>query len=145
MKMSCKICEHPVSLLFNKKILGKYDVGYYQCSHCGFMQTEEPYWLNEAYQNAITALDVGLASRNLILAPMVETIIKAFFNSNGMFLDYGGVYGLLVRMLRDKGLQFYREDKFCENLFAKSFDITDFPGTPPFELVTAFELFEHLP
>lgn len=145
MTMSCKICGHTVSLLFEKKILGKYKVGYYQCAHCGFMQTEQPYWLNEAYQSAITALDLGLANRNLVLAPIVETIIKAFFNSNALFLDYGGGYGLLVRMLRDKGFRFYREDKFCENLFAKNFDVTDLPAVPGFELITAFEVFEHLP
>jgi 2-polyprenyl-3-methyl-5-hydroxy-6-metoxy-1,4-benzoquinol methylase len=109
------------------------------------MQTEPPYWLKEAYENVITSLDIGLVSRNIFLSVIVKAVIDAFFNPQGKFLDYGGGYGMLVRMLRDEGYDFYREDKFCDNLFAKHFDMEDLEVLPEFELVTAFELFEHLP
>ena len=29
-------------------------------SECGFIQTEEPYWLNEAYAKALVAADIGV-------------------------------------------------------------------------------------
>jgi hypothetical protein len=142
--MKCNICSGPSSLVFTKKILNKYDVGYYQCTRCSFIQTEKPYWLQEAYENVITSLDIGLVSRNLYLATVVTGLINAFFDSRGRFLDYGGGYGLLVRLMRDQGFDFYREDRFCENLFAKSFDRSDIPAASGFELITGFEIFEHL-
>ena len=57
-------------------------------------------------------------------------------------LDYGGGYGLFVRMMRDRGYEFYRQDSYCENLFAKHFDHTDISENH-FDLLTSFEVFEH--
>ena len=50
---------------------------------------------------------------------------------------------MLVRLMRDRGLDFFRQDIYAENLFAKNFDLTD-AGVEKFELLTAFEVFEHL-
>lgn len=123
----------------------KHEVQYFRCTKCNFIQTEEPYWLNEAYESAISWLDVGLILRNLHLAPLAETIIRKWFNKVGYFLDYGGGYGMFVRLMRDRGFNFYRQDAYCINLFAKYFDISDFAEPEKFELITAFEVFEHLP
>lgn len=143
--MHCRICNTPAVEISKKKVLNKYDVKYFQCPNCHFIQTEEPYWLNEAYNNAITKLDIGLVYRNEYLAPVVSTIIKLFFQSGAKFIDYGGGYGLFVRMMRDRGFDFYRQDIYCENLFAKHFDLSDLPAGSKFDMLTAFEVFEHLP
>ena len=45
-------------------------------------------------------------------------------------------------MMRDFGFDFYRYDKYCQNLFARGFDVTE--EEKRFTLVTAFELLEHL-
>ncbi|HTB07767.1 MAG TPA: class I SAM-dependent methyltransferase, partial [Bacteroidia bacterium] len=58
-------------------------------------------------------------------------------------IDYGGGYGLFVRMMRDKGFQFYRYDTYCQNLFALHFDFKD-STVKKFDILTAFEVFEHL-
>lgn len=142
--MNCNICHSAMTELAIKKVLGKYDVRYYQCSFCHFIQTEEPYWLNEAYENAITKLDIGLVYRNERLVPIVSTIINLFYKNKSPYLDYGGGYGLFVRMMRDRGFDFYRQDIYCENLFAKHFDITDLNSTTKFGLITAFEVIEHV-
>jgi glycosyltransferase involved in cell wall biosynthesis len=52
-KRKCKVCGSNSPYFASAKILQKYDVKYYQCHSCGFVQTEEPYWLNEAYTDAI--------------------------------------------------------------------------------------------
>ncbi|MFD1142282.1 class I SAM-dependent methyltransferase [Larkinella insperata] len=143
--MTCHICNTPSNDSFQVKVLFKYDVTYYRCRECGFIQTESPYWLPEAYESAITSLDIGLVSRNVTWAPTVEAIIRKWFRPEGPFLDYGGGYGLFVRMMRDRGFAFIRQDQYCENLFAKHFDMTDQPPGQTYELVTAFEVFEHLP
>ena len=143
--MPCKICAAGAEYVFSKVMLGKYDVKYYRCPSCLFLQTEEPYWLNEAYDNVITLLDLGLIYRNMHWAPVVQTLITRYYDSGKTFLDFGGGYGMLVRMMRDRGFDFYRQDKFCENLFANHFDIVDLPPNQTFEAVTAFEIFEHFP
>lgn len=144
--MNCSICKNTSTQLFRTKVLEKYDVNYFQCNNCGFIQTEHAHWLKEAYSNAITSLDIGLVSRNLFYAPKTDLIINLFFNSGTQFLDYGGGYGMFVRMMRDKGFNFYRQDIYCENLFAKNFDVTNLDANKQssFELLCAFEVFEHL-
>lgn len=143
--MFCKICESESRLLFNSKttILQRYEIDYYQCSACGFIQTESPYWLNEAYASAITSLDIGLVGRNINVSRQVSSLILSHFDKNAAFLDYGGGYGMLVRIMRDYGFDYYRFDTYCDNIFAKHFDLED-STVKKFELLTAFELFEHL-
>ncbi len=141
--MKCKICLSESVLFAEGVILHKNRISYFLCEHCGFVQTEEPYWLQEAYSEAINRSDVGLVSRNIVLAAKTKALIHAFFDPEKRFLDYGGGYGLLVRMMRDFGFDFYRYDSHCENIFAKGFDV-DVQNPGQFELLTAFEVFEHL-
>ena len=63
--MKSKITGGDTSLLFEKKVLGKFDVKYFRCEDTGFIQTEDPYWLEESYSSAITKLDIGLPYRNI--------------------------------------------------------------------------------
>lgn len=146
-QVACKICNHNSTLLFNTVILKKHSVNYYKCSDCGFIQTETPFWLSEAYNSAITSIDIGLTNRNEITKQIVKSLCYKLFKGEGKYVDYGGGYGMLVRMLRDAGLQFYRQDIYCDNLFAKHFDITDLVNEETnsmFSMLTAFEVFEHL-
>ncbi|MBD2492725.1 methyltransferase domain-containing protein [Nostoc sp. FACHB-280] len=140
--MKCKVCESDTQLFAKSIVLGQYEVDYFQCSDCGFVQTEEPYWLDEAYSDAIARTDVGLVFRNNNLSRRTAHIIVNLFNHEAKFLDYGGGYGLFVRMMRDLGFDFYWDDKFCTNLFAKGFEF-DLDNNATYELVTAFEVFEH--
>lgn len=99
----------------------------------------------EAYENAITSLDIGLVQRNLNYVPRIISLIDYFINKKqNKFLDYGGGYGLFVRLMRDKGYDFYRSDKYCVNLFANYFDCDDLDSRERFDLLTAFEVFEHI-
>lgn len=139
----CKICNSSTTIVCGKKILNKYDVNYHQCTNCGFVQTDEPFWLQEAYQSAITSLDIGLVGRNIYLQKEIPKIIDGCFPDAKIMLDYGGGYGMFVRLMRDAGYNFYRQDIYCENLFAKYFDVTDIE-TKKFDVLTAFEVFEHL-
>jgi 2-polyprenyl-3-methyl-5-hydroxy-6-metoxy-1,4-benzoquinol methylase len=139
--MRCKICDQPSEHIFNGRILKKYDVGYWNCRSCGFMQTDEPYWLDEAYSSAISDLDLGPVNRALTGSAFVESVILTGFNPNAKFLDWGGGYGVFTRLMRDYGYDFYWHDCYCNNLFAKQFQ---FDKDASYELITAFEVFEHL-
>jgi hypothetical protein len=141
--MRCKICDTPQRFFQKAKVLGKYEVAYFQCPHCGFVQTEDPYWLDEAYSSAITESDLGLVRRNLANAQIAASVIMTLFDSGARFLDYGGGYGLLVRLMRDRGFDFYYFDRFSTPLFAGVFE-ADLDSECHYELVTAFEVWEHL-
>lgn len=141
--MRCKICSGVASQFDEGLLLGKHSVAYFVCSDCGFVFTETPYWLDEAYSEVISSKDIGLIGRNREMTYYTKSIIQSFFNPNGTFLDYGGGYGVFVRMMRDEGFDFYRYDPMCQNLFAVGLDLTDAP-IQVFEAVTAFEVLEHL-
>lgn len=140
--MKCKICQSTSQPLFSKKILGKYTADYFKCPECAFIQTSEPVWLAEAYSTAITHLDIGLLNRNLRLSHVVPPIIDACFPAAKTCIDYAGGYGAFVRLMRDEGYDFYRQDIYCENIFAEHFDHSD-SGQQRYSLLTAFEVFEH--
>ncbi len=142
---SCPICVSKMKQCFTGVILSKYDISYFRCQNCGLLQTEQPYWSKEAYGSAIADLDVGLVQRNVQLSKLINIIIDRYFDPYGKFLDFAGGYGLLVRLMRDMGFDFYRYDKYCDNLFAKYFDIQTLTDMEcKFELITASEVLEHV-
>lgn len=140
--MQCRVCGNLASLKFEAQILRKYTVGYYQCDWCKYLQTETPYWLEESYKSPINKSDTGLISRNLHLAQISGTVYCFFFGGKGKLIDYAGGYGILTRLLRDKGLDAYWMDPYTENIFAGGFEGSAQNG--PYKLLTSFECFEHL-
>ncbi|MCX6738751.1 MAG: class I SAM-dependent methyltransferase [Candidatus Parcubacteria bacterium] len=143
--MLCKICQNKTKLIFTAVILKKFTADYFHCPFCKAVQTSEPKWLKEAYSDAITKQDTGLISRNIACARLTLDIAKKCFNPKKRFLDYAGGYGMLVRLMRDGGLDFYLYDQYCQNLFAKDFGIEKLSSKKDrYELITAFEVFEHL-
>jgi hypothetical protein len=142
--MRCHICGSKAEYLGTARILSKYQVKYFQCQQCGFVQTEEPYWIDEAYSSAITHTDIGYTARCKNTSTITCSLASLCFNPNGRFLDFGGGYGLFVRMMRDKGFDFHWHDKFCSNLFATGFEVDEVRGER-WECITAFEVVEHMP
>lgn len=146
--MKSRITGGLCSPLFSSVVLGRHSVRYYRCNDTGFIQTEEPYWLKEAYSDAITQLDIGLLGRNLekveFSASALNKICPPCEHAQ-RFLDYGGGYGIFVRLMRDQGFPFELYDPFCNPLFAKNFRLADSQlNVSRFDCVTAWEVFEHL-
>ncbi len=139
--MKCKLCNGDVHKVFSGKILSKFDTDYYFCPNCEFLQIQNPTWLDIAYSTAIAAQDTGVMKRNLNNSVLVAAIILSFFDINAKFLDYGGGYGVLTRLMRDIGFDFVWHDKYAKNLFSIGFE---YQKSHKIELVTAFEVLEHL-
>ncbi len=123
--------------------MAQYQADYSQCTECSFVFANSPNWLHKAYNNPMTSTDLGTVSRASQNSLRTKAIIDLFFHSATRFLDYGAGYGVFVRRMRDLGYNFFAYDTYCENLFAKNFEVTDLPSEK-FDLVTAFEVFEHL-
>ena len=142
--MRCKICGASVRESHSALILGQYQVRYWYCDSCEFWCTDEPHWLAEAYSKAIGDADVGLVARNLAVTRRLTPVLLGIFGRTGTYVDYAGGYGLLVRLMRDVGFDFYWQDAYAQNLFAQAFEFGDRPR-PAVTAVTAVEAFEHLP
>lgn len=138
--MICKICGSDAQKLFTKTILKKYEIQYFRCKKCEFIQTEKEFWLEEAYSNSINSTDVGYMQRNLFYSKRLLILLYLIFGKKGKYLDFAGGYGVFVRLMRDNGFDFYWDDKFTQNLFARGFESKDLMN---FNAVTLFEVFEH--
>lgn len=137
----CSICALPMRPAFDATLLGSHDVTYFICESCELIQTESPYWLEEAYSEAIARTDTGLVARNIDNRDFLEPVLQVMLGAEGSYVDLGGGYGLLTRLLRDIGIDCYSTDPYCENIFAKDFEAT--AELRPNALF-AFEVMEHI-
>lgn len=138
--IQCRICEQVASLVFDATIVNRIEVSYFHCSNCGFLQTEQPHWLEEVYSEPVNSLDTGILQRNIQFARFTSNLLFLAFDRNGVFLDYAGGPGLFSRLMRDTGFDFRWYDKYSRNLFAQGFEIEQ---NSEVELVTTFESLEH--
>jgi hypothetical protein len=128
--IECRLCGGAASFVFTQMVVGKYQVSFFACQHCESLQSENPYWLAEAYSDKVLPIDPGLTHAIMYLFRCRTT------------LDYGGGAGLLTRLLRDIGRDAYWYDGYTPPSYA-----TGFGGSPQsyHDLVTAFEVVEHFP
>jgi len=134
----CRCCYGAIHPIFKGSLIG-HSVDYFECSTCGYVQTDTPHWLEQAYVDAINVSDTGIMSRNQANARIVLLTLMLLGKLDGTLVDCAGGYGILVRLLRDFGINALWSDSYCQNLLAKGFERT----TEKADLVTAFEAFEH--
>lgn len=137
--IACRVCGQPSAFVFEGPLL-RHRVRYHECAACGYVQTEAPYWLDEAYKEAINRSDTGILRRNERNARLVIRVLAMLGALRGTVIDCAGGYGLLVRMLRDRGVDARWADRYCDNLVARGFEARDGERA---DLVTAFEAMEH--
>lgn len=135
----CKICESETKQIFTRTILQRHKISYFQCPKCGFTQTEEAFWLPEAYESSMNLGDTGQVIRSIQNSIKLKFVLSAISKPTEPFLDYAGGYGILTRLMRDLGFNFFWEDKFTKNLLASGFE----GASIKYSAVTVFECFEH--
>lgn len=139
---NCIVCNSKVEKLIRDSIMSKYTIDYYFCDSCYCIYTEEPFWLEESYVDPITYYDTGIMLRNVSVCEKLMLIFNKNFENNIKVVDYGGGYGILTRMLRDRGVDAYWSDIFSDNLLASGFE---YNGKDKIDVMLAFEVVEHLP
>jgi hypothetical protein len=135
---ACRLCEGHLIPKYTAIVLHKYEVRYFECERCGSLQTEVPYWLDEAYQSHLSSLDSGAVQRNLQNLAAAYLISKLFKVRDAV--DFGGGGGLLCRLLRDYNVNCYVKDKYAVPTYGQGFSEPDFAAP---NLVLAFEVLEH--
>ena len=129
---------------FSAQVLGKYQADYEVCDQCGYLRAHDPHWMNEAYSSAIADADTGLVMRNFAVASKLAGVLYWVLGERGrgLYLDAAGGYGMLTRLMRDFGFDFYWADKYCSNQLVPGFEYK--PELGSCSAVTAIEVFEHL-
>ena len=135
----CRLCGDALVARFQRKILGRLEVTYLQCTGCQSLQTQTPTWLAEAYRAGnLASIDAGGAQRSLFNSAASFLVARVFGLANA--IDFGGGDGLLCRLLRDQGINAYVRDQYATASYAKGFTEPDFAAA---DLLTAFEVIEH--
>ena len=153
----CPVCGGPCPLLdvvdFNKSCeeargtflgLSGVPVYYVRCSNCGFCFAPEfSAWTLEEFEEKIYNDEYALVDPDYSQARPREN--AAYLNSilgdrarALKHLDYGGGSGVLAQVLRDANWQSTSYDPFVD----RSVGVEQIGR---FELITAFEVFEHVP
>lgn len=138
---ACRLCGGDTHWLFNKQVLNRFDVQFRQCQHCGATQTEKPYWLEQAYVPANEQFDTGQVTRSLINAGVISSLIHmAALGPQARVVDHGCGSGLLVRTLRDTGVDAWGYDLYSSPRLALGFQTDTHAG---FDVVNLCEVVEH--
>jgi hypothetical protein len=137
----CRLCGGTIRLKFSRHG-ADVKVDYFQCSTCECLQTEEPYWLPQAYNVDIPQIDAFAVERALSCRNIIWCLFKICDISpqDDKLLDWGGGQGLLARMLRDVGIDAYLYDRYDKNVYACSFD---FSKDAYYKVATSLEVWEH--
>ena len=151
--LTCRICSGPVDHRWNAPVLNdRYVAAYHECRCCHSLQILEPTWLEEAYACESKPLawtgDMGRYARNFSEYCYLRSLREAGVLPAGpRLLDFGGGYGLLTQMLFTAGLDAWQSDPYVSMpFFAQDRFIADLETVPAgsFDIVTSFEVFEHL-
>lgn len=153
----CSVCGGACSLLdvvdFNKsceeargKFLGLAGIPVYYaiCSKCGFCFSPELYeWTLDEFERRIYNDEYILVDPDYIeTRPRANAaaLLSMFSNlpSSVRHLDYGGGNGLLVKLLHESNWESISYDPFADRNICVA-------QLGKFELITAFEVFEHVP
>lgn len=138
---ACRLCGSATTYRFNKTLLNHHDVAYHECTHCGATQTDTPHWLAEAYVDQNEQFDTGQVTRSLINAAVLNCLLKACdLGNKTRVVDYGCGSGLLVRTLRDTGVDIWGYDRYSKPRLALGFQADSIQG---FDVINLCEVVEH--
>ena len=134
-EVQCRACGASTSRYAISGVVLSQQIDYFECDTCGYVQTEWPFWLEEAYSRPINNSDMGIVARNVANARIVLGSLWHLGCLTGRVVDYAGGCGLLVRLLRDYGVDALWSDRYCSNVLASGFEHTGEKA----ELITAFD------
>jgi hypothetical protein len=139
----CNLCGSAnCSYALTAKIMKSLKSDLYKCTDCGLLFFKNPYWLNEVYKDPVSLFDTGQLSRNISVSHNLSVLEWLLFGYKHAYVDYAGGNGLLVRLMRDTGFDYYWDDKFSNNIFSRGFE---WESSKRPIAVSAIECFEHFP
>jgi len=140
----CRVCGGPTEPLFEGTVLRSTPVTYRRCGTCGTLQLLDATWLERAYAGRLVPdPDEARLCRAGILARTARRLLAVgLLPPKPRCLDLGAGPGILVRLLRDAGMEAWGYEPMDEPRFAETFLSRDWPAGV-FDLVVASEVLEH--
>lgn len=117
--MTCRVCSSRSIKNHEAKVIHKYDIAYYECGVCGFFQTDDPCWIEAAYQKPINVSDTGNQPGIWILQEKVRPCGFFLFEGNAGSLGVADGHGIFPRPMKAIGLDVSWLDTYGKNLFAR--------------------------
>jgi hypothetical protein len=77
----CRLCGGKSTKKFHRRSLQEIDIAYFECTHCGSLQTQDPTWLHEVHAHGPHGRkggDTGAAQRILTNHALVLITAKVF-------------------------------------------------------------------
>lgn len=136
----CLICGWTSSREFAVCLLGDTARYLYRCQHCKSYFFPNPDWLERAYASVIHAKDTGVLQRAIDIGNVLTALLVGVDATSKKFLDFGGGWGVLARLMRDRGFDFSNCDPLCPSLFPLPTGSSEDAS-----FVTLVEVLEHLP
>lgn len=114
------------------------------CLSCDFLFLPNPEWLDAAYRKQFYG-DTGYVQRNLANATFLKRLllVRDFLCPKNPFAsacDFGTGLGMLPRLMRDQGYDFWGTDEYSEMPLIRPF----INPSCKLDLITAFEVVEHV-
>ena len=140
---TCRLCGGQTTRLWSLEVLRAHEVSYFECADCGSLQTETPYWLDNAYSSPGIGVDTGSAQRSIDLALRMSAFLDMLgVDRAAQCLDFGAGSGLYGRMMRDRGWDYYAHDRYSTPFYMDAFSAR--PAEKAWTVISAFEVLEHL-
>jgi hypothetical protein len=141
--ITCPICKSPALRLFKVMIQSENSCDLFSCTKCEFAFYPDQNWIDKSFSEELNSLDIGATDRTLIAADYLSVLLKAQKLSGGSILDYGGGYGLLCRIMRDRGFDFENYDPHTRQIFPTSGKTISNPLEQRYDAVTLIEVALH--
>lgn len=143
--VNCHLCNGQAPLLARAEVLRRHQAHFHYCEGCDHIFAADPTWLGEAYSEAISSEDTGIATRNVLTALRLAALYHTGLGDGAQhtYVDVAGGYGLLTRLMRDLGFNYFWADAYASNLFARGFEYQ--PSLGACRAVSAIEVLEHTP
>jgi hypothetical protein len=112
---------------------------------CDYVFVHPTPWLADAHAASLATTDTDAAIRSIFTAARLSAFLFLVLaeRGQGRFVDVAGGYGLLTRLMRDLGFDYYWSDLYSPNLFARGFEYG--PHVGPCTAISAVEALEHMP
>ncbi len=144
---TCLMCGSPdLTEAFRLEVEhGRFDSPYHECKECRSLQLSRVERGPPPAVAGIGDFDVGSVQRSILTALLVRALrYSRLLRRSARCLDFGAGLGLLVRLLRDQGIDAWGVDKFQRMAACESFQIEPDAPRGPFDFVILLEVFEHL-
>ena len=113
-----------------------------RCQECNFCFVINPNWLTGSFTETLQQLDIGTVDRCSLVLDFVQTVARvSSWPARSRFIDWGGGYGLMTRMARDRGINMANLDPYVQPLFSAPANLDKLC---PAEVIVASEVFLHI-